>query len=153
MTSETEIAEVFGKYRKIPGYFEKFDHECELHDRDSDEDQLLRSSYWFSIDASLPRTLHHFKSHFSIVREKKHHLLNHPLRIHPFSLFHFYWSCLMIVVFSVGMTYSPFMFLLYMDNNRTGNMYMIVLPKLVGLIDIAVRFNTGYVNRRNMSVS
>lgn len=144
-------------------YFEKFGHFCELNLDDDYKSYLNGKSKfkrtlikWTTIDPASPLTLQYFKSHTTIVNDRKKHLESHLGSIHPFSRFKFVWETIMIVVFLVGLIYHPLQNFNYVDNNEddnAGNILLMGSLKVFCIIDIVLRFFFGHFDHDTFLVT
>lgn len=144
-------------------YFEKFGHTCDLKGEEDLESVLKDVGWarkvfikWTTVDPVSNLTLQHFNSHSSIVNERKIHLENHRLTIHPFSRFKFIWECVMISAFLCGLIYGPLQYLRYLDESKSANIEDLVIMiwvKAVCIIDMLIHFFVGYIDEENFVVS
>lgn len=144
-------------------YFEKLGHTCELKEEEDSENSLKGINWvrkvfvkWTTVDPISNLTLQHFNSHSNVVNERKFHLKNHPMTIHPFSRFKFAWECVMMLTLFCGLIYAPLQYLDYVDKDKTstvGNLAIMKWVKAFCIIDMLTRFFTGYLDEKNFVVS
>lgn len=144
-------------------YFEKFGHTCDLKVEDEFGDtqgrvERVRKAIikWSTIDPLSNLTLQHFNSHSNIMNEMKLHLEKYPYTIHPFSRIKFLWECVMASVFLIGLLCSPLQYLSYTEvsvETSTRNFSTMESVKTVFLVDMIVRFFTGYWDQEDFVVS
>lgn len=144
-------------------YFEKNGHVCELSLEGDPEScpwartarfrQLLVK--WTTIDSTSNLTLQHFNSHWTIFAATKFHLKNHPTTIHPFSRFTTVWEGVMMIVFLCALIYDPLQYLDYIVDfeDNVGDMPINKLVKAFCIVDMMIRFFTGYLDERKFEVS
>lgn len=144
-------------------YFENFGHTCGLEiDPDSESYLhnlpplhrfLIKST---SIDPKSETTMQYFKSHAAMVNGTKFHIENHPITIHPFSRFKFFWELVMAGNFLTGLIYGPLQYLDYIDDDvesDIGNITLIKIVKFICVMDMILRFFCGYVDEKKFTVS
>lgn len=145
-------------------YFEKFGHTCELNYDEKaenlDQGRIKKAKEafvkWATIDPTSNLTLQHFNSHSSIVNERKFHLENHLMTIHPFSRTKMIWECFIVLVFLCYLVYGPLIFFDYVRENTKTYLEDISNMKSMNIfciIDMVTRFFTGYVDENNFVVS
>lgn len=146
-------------------YFAKFGHTCDLKEDEQSESSARvydkkwlhgKLIKWITVDPTSNLTLQHLNSHSTVVREKKFHLSNHPMTIHPFSRCKMLWECVMLSVFLCGLIYAPMQYLDYVDkvsHTNIGNLAIMKWVKGFCLVDMTFRFFTGYWDGRNFVVS
>lgn len=141
-------------------YFELFGHTCELEVREESRKGVdwLRKTLidWITVDPTSNQTVEHFNSHATIINERKRHLQSYPVTVHPFSRFKFLWEVMMTVVFLVGLIYAPLLFLFYFDHtveSSIGNLSIMISVKVFCILDMTMRFFTGYWDDENFTVS
>lgn len=144
-------------------YFEKFGHTCSVKSDEVLENYLENRSRlqqavvkWTTIDPQSEITTEFFNSHSSVVNGMRFHLEQHPTTIHPFSRFKFVWECYMILVFLNGLVYAPLLYMYYVNNNpheHFGNILVMQLIKVSCIVDMILRFFTGFVDEKNFKVS
>lgn len=144
-------------------YFKKFGHTCDLKVElegsgeipDGDKKNWYRKKLleWATIDLTSNLTLQHFNSFATAVREKKKHLKEHPLTIHPFSRLKMIWECVMIVSFLTGLIYIPLQYMDYVDKNmNVSNLFIMKVTKILGSVDMIVHFFSGYLDEEHFEV-
>lgn len=144
-------------------YFENFGHTCGLK-IDGDFGSYLESLSplhrflikWTTIDPKSETTMQYFKSHVAVVNGTKFHIENHPITIHPFSRFKFYWEFIMAFNFLTGLIYGPLQYLDYIDDDKTtdiGNLTLMKFVKFNCVMDMILRFFCGYVDEKKFEVS
>ncbi|KAJ8724616.1 hypothetical protein PYW08_016090 [Mythimna loreyi] len=104
-----------------------------------------------------PETFEHFRSYSAVVAERQRQLLEDGGKvIHPLSLFSLFWKSIMIVVNISHVCLSTFRLFLVIQpvNKLTTHVLDDVLLGIycICLIDIVIKFNTGYVLRRQSYV-
>lgn len=143
-------------------YFKKFGHTCDLKGELDLESSLkgirwVRKVFikWTTVDPLSNLTLQHFNSHSNVMNERKFHLENHPLAIHPFSRFKFVWECVMVSSLLCGLIYCPLMYLDYVgkDEINVDSLAIITWVKAFCIVDMLTHFFIGYMDEENFVVS
>jgi hypothetical protein len=129
-------------------YFEKFGHYCALN---KDGDVINRLQRWTTVDPTSKLSLLHFNSHSAIINERKFHIENHPLIIHPFSSFKMLWEILMILALLICLVYDPLQYL-HLLNPKCSHVDWSFI-NIVCVIDIFLRFRMGYWDENNFKAS
>lgn len=144
-------------------YYETFGHTCGLkidedfHNYLNNRPLLYRFLIkWTSIDPKSEATTQYFNSHAAVVNGTKFHLDNHPITIHPFSRFKFFWEVIMASNYLFGLIYVPLQYLDYVDNDKQGdigNLTIMKTVKTICILDMILRFFCGYVDEKKFIVS
>jgi hypothetical protein len=106
---------------------------------------------WTVANTALINDKSHLKSYASIVNERLYHAEHYLGVIHPYSKFKALWEVYIAIVILAGLFTKPFKFLLYFDHDLTndiGNIPLIFFVNVSCIVDIFVRFNVAYYDKK-----
>lgn len=129
-------------------YFTSFDHNCSLSHKES-IDKLTK---WRSIDPKSRLTRRHYSSYSSIINNRKFHIEHHCSTIHPFSLLKTLWESIMILIYTLSLSFDPIHFLELLESTEEHSKWSYI--HIINVIDIMLRLSImGYWDKRKCQVS
>ncbi|XP_063709399.1 potassium/sodium hyperpolarization-activated cyclic nucleotide-gated channel 1-like [Culicoides brevitarsis] len=132
---------------------DQFFHKCELTRTRDDNFELrysrLRRNFIkiYSVNPNLGVTQHYLKSKALIREEKKRHVTQFWMTIHPFSSLTLIWDSFMIIVLTIAYFRLPFMFFDYLKYYRSSidDLNILFVTNCFYLMDIVFRLFQGTV--------